>query len=106
MTDAVERVARALNPECFDAEVERVYGELWAFDSQAKARRQARAAILALREPTKEMVVAGDDEKEMCIDSDWSSDADGNRHDYMVINSDLAAHVWRAMIDAALGDPQ
>lgn len=54
----IETVARALDPECFDAEVERVYGELWAFDRQAKARRNARAAIEAMREPTPEMVAA------------------------------------------------
>lgn len=65
----------------------------------------ARAAIEAIREPTKEMVIAGDDAKENCIDSDWSSDADGNRHDYTTINSDLPAIVFRAMIDAALAAP-
>ena len=101
MTDAVERVARAL----YEAIPRNRPWERLPEAQKDYCDILARAAILALREPTKEMVVAGDDEKEMCIDSDWSSDADGNRHDYMVINSDLAAHVWRAMIDAALGDP-
>jgi hypothetical protein len=64
----------------------------------------ARAVIGAIREPTKAMVVAGDDAKETCIDSDWESDADGNPRDYTIINSDLPAIVFRAMIDAALSE--
>ncbi len=62
----------------------------------------ALAALKAMREPSKEMVIAGDDEKEWCIDSSYSSDADGNRHDYTIIASDLPARVYRAMIDAII----
>ena len=65
------------------------------------AETYARAAMAAMREPTKEMVLAWDDEKEACIDRDWSSDADGNREDYTIINSDLPAGVYRAMLEAA-----
>lgn len=64
----------------------------------------ALAAVRALREPDKAMVIAGDDEKDDCIDSGWSSDADGNRYDYTIINSDIAARVYRAMIDAILSE--
>jgi hypothetical protein len=65
-------------------------------------RRLALAAFRAMREPTMLMVEAGDVEKEDCIDSDFDSDADGNRHDYTTINSDISARIFRAMIDAAI----
>lgn len=90
MTDAVERVARALDPECFEDAVVRVYGDLWAYELQAKARRQARAAILALREPTPEMLQAACDAT-FCPDP---------------LTPETAHRIgWTAAIDAALGDP-
>ena len=74
-------------------------------DSRAAMKRMALAAITAvreaMREPTKEMVLSGDIAKEDCIDSDWDSDADGNRHYSTTINSDLPAIVWRAMLAAS-----
>lgn len=57
--------------------------------------------VIVPKEPTKQMVIAGDDEKENCIDSGWDSDTDGNRYDYTIINSDLPARVYRAMLAAA-----
>lgn len=92
----VEKVARALGRHADSVGME-PNPEHWT--------HFARVAIEAMREPTKEMVLAGDDEKEACIDSDWDSDVDGNRHDYTIINSDLPARVWRAMLDAALALP-
>ncbi len=52
-------------------------------------------------EPTKEMLVAGQDALDDCVDRDYDSDADGNQYDYTTIRSDAAAHVWRAMFVAA-----
>ena len=59
----------------------------------------AQAAIRALR--TKEMAEAGGDTLDNCRDSDYSSDADGNRHEYETIHADAPAKVFAAMIDAA-----
>ncbi len=53
-------------------------------------------------EPTKEMLLAGQDALDDCVDSDWDSGPDGNGHNsYMTIRSDAAAVVWRAMLAAA-----
>ena len=54
-----EKMARAMNPECFEPEVERVYGDLWAFDKQAKMKRMALAALEAMREPNDTVTQAG-----------------------------------------------
>ena len=69
------------------------------------ASLDAAGLVVVPREPTKEMVVAGDDEKEACIDSDWESDADGGRHDYTIIDSDIVSRVYRAMIAAQESKP-
>jgi hypothetical protein len=61
----------------------------------------ARAAIRAMREPTKDMALAGDDVLSDCMDSDWSSNADGDRFDYNYLRSGSAGRTWQAMIDAA-----
>ena len=57
--EMIERVARVLNPQVFDPEVLRVYGDLWANDDHDKAIRQARAAIAVMRNPTQTMKTRG-----------------------------------------------
>lgn len=95
MNEMVERVTKAI----LDAM------DLTDGLDAGSAERYARAAIEAMRVPTKEMAVAGDDALDECVDSDWSSDADGNRHDYTTIRSDAPGTVYSAMIDAALKAP-
>lgn len=56
-------------------------------------------------EPTKEMIAAGQDEHDNCIDSGYDSDADGNRYDYTLISPDAPARIYRAMLRAAPGSP-
>lgn len=89
----IERVAYAL-----DKATEVALATHGRFDTQ----QMARIAIEAMREPTKEQAICGRDALDDCVDSDWSSDADGNRHDYTIISSSAPAQVYRAMIDAAL----
>lgn len=75
----VERVARAIDPDAWDTE-KLVGARQFA---QAKALRQARAAIEAMREPTEAMILAHSENGGL----------------------DFSEHVktdWRAMIDAAL----
>ena len=74
MTDMVEKVARAIDPEAFAGPSEDWFGlrprgedrevaiEAWKKQTEPyrnKARKQARAAIRTLMEPTEEMQVAG-----------------------------------------------
>lgn len=61
---------------------------------------------LVPEEPTKEMIVAGQDEHDNCIDTGYDSDADGNRHDYTTISPDAPSRVYLAMINAAPRGPQ
>ncbi|HHT2405896.1 TPA: hypothetical protein ACTYRL_000558 [Klebsiella michiganensis] len=50
---------------------------------------------------TREMIIAGQEELEACIDNGFDSDADGNRHDYTAIASDAPYRVFCAMLAAA-----
>lgn len=43
--ELVEAIARAFNPECFEPEVVKTYGDLWALRQQDKQRHFARAAL-------------------------------------------------------------
>lgn len=54
---------------------------------------------------TKEMIIAGQEELEACIDNGFDSDADGNRHDYTAIASDAPYRVFCAMLAAAPQSP-
>ena len=47
--------------------------------------------------PTKEMLEAGEQALDDCVDEDYSSDADGNRYPYTTIRSDAVYRVWVAM---------
>lgn len=79
----IEKVARALH---VSAGIMLPYGLLGA-DQRALLWTHARAAIEAMRWPTEEMKTAGDDE--IPDNKGYSNDASG---------------VYRAMIDAALGN--
>lgn len=79
MTDMIERVARAL-----------VTCEAWSsFWSDDDARILARAAIAAMREPTKAMVEAGASD---VIQSPCNT------------SYEIATDAYRVMIDAALAE--
>ncbi|WP_448309657.1 hypothetical protein [Pantoea sp. PGP6] len=52
-------------------------------------------------EPTKEMIVAGQDKFEECIDSGFDSCEDGSTHEYSKISSDAPYLVYLAMLAAA-----
>lgn len=89
----LEEVARAIDPGAFSG--------LWHADgtceecdyNRNEARRKARAALTAMREPSKGMTDAGEES------FDWdSSDTSGS---YFIRNAD-AGKCWYAMIDAAL----
>jgi hypothetical protein len=67
---------------------------------------EARAAIAAMREPTMEMVDAGDIALDDCKDSGWDSGGDGegcNSYEYIISGSQTT--IYQAMIDAALKEP-
>lgn len=50
---------------------------------------------------TKEMVTAGQDKFEECIDHGFDSCEDGSTHEYSKISSDAPYQVFKAMIEAA-----
>ena len=58
---------------------------------------QARAALAAMREPTKGMIFAGEIAKDNKIDE--SCDTDGS---YVIVRSDIHEAIWSAMIEEAL----
>lgn len=76
--EMLERVARALFKTEWDNK-----GHSWEMEAAHHAywREQARAAIAAMREPTEDMCMIGEDLGEVHA---------------------AAAQIWRAMIDAAL----
>jgi len=102
--NTVERVARAM----WERESIRATGRkrliAWedeGDDTHSTWMDRARAAIEALREPTMEMVEVGYTEINNNIES-WNYDSDSG---YAV--EDIApTATWRAMIDAALGEPK
>lgn len=108
-SEMIERVAKALlkarfydyEPGAYENDLEKFF-KVVDPDHVEAAEYEARAAIEAMREPSKQMIAAGDEEKEACIDQGADSDADGNSYPYTYINSDLPARVFRAMIAAAL----
>lgn len=98
MTDAVERVARALakaGDENWDAAN---FNETLSGDAPDEMREywrhMARAAILALREPTPEMVGAF-----------WRQKNTGSQEPGEVTDQRDDYSAWRAAIDAALQEP-
>jgi hypothetical protein len=72
----------------------------------ALSRLDALGLVVVPRVPTKEMILAGDDAKDECVDEDFSSNADGDREWYTTIRSDISSRVYAAMIAAATSSPQ
>jgi len=85
MTDMIERVARAIHARSDHASL---WSELDGY-SKIEYREDARAAIEAMREPTEEMVNG------LRITRECDSTA-----------ALWAPHIWRTMIDTALGEEQ
>jgi hypothetical protein len=96
----IERAAEALHNhihhDCEYAVVGIFAQKLW--------QDRARAVLMALREPSKDMIAAGHDKAADCMDTDFDSDRDGERHYYSYLRSDAPKPIWQAMIDEALGD--
>ncbi|WP_353640675.1 hypothetical protein ABU996_12895 [Klebsiella variicola] len=57
--------------------------------------------MMVPKEPTKQMILAGQEELESCIDNGFDSDIDGNRYDYTDIVPDAPHRVFMAMLAAA-----
>ncbi|MEA4448515.1 hypothetical protein [Klebsiella pneumoniae] len=57
--------------------------------------------VMVPKEPTKQMILAGQEELESCIDNGFDSDIDGNRYDYTDIVPDAPHRVFMAMLAAA-----
>lgn len=57
--------------------------------------------VMVPKEPTKQMILAGQEELESCIDNGFDSDIDGNSYDYTDIVPDAPHRVFMAMLEAA-----
>jgi hypothetical protein len=91
MMGMIEKVARAI------CSVE--YGdENHGWENQIPA---ARAAIEAMRDPTKEMVIAGNEAAREKIDLEYYESSGG----FIEMDPDLAVYTLDAMIDVALSEP-
>lgn len=55
----IEECAKAIDPECFEPEIVKIYGDLWAYKRQEECRNAVRAVLTRLREPTPGMNQAG-----------------------------------------------
>lgn len=92
--DMIEKVARAIDPKAFDLAT----GHENCVDClfhQREAARRARAAIEAMRQPTKPMLGKGANKIDF--------------HDLITENRDMRDRMlvaWQAMIDRALEQPQ
>lgn len=62
--------------------------------------------VMVPREPTKKMILAGQEELESCIDNGFDSDIDGNRYDYTDIVPDAPHRVFMAMLAASPQEPK
>ncbi len=71
-------------------------------DGRVDLEMVARAGLQAIRDPTKGQAISGQDALDDSMDSDWSSDIDGNREVYMTVSANAPANVYRAMIDDLL----
>ncbi len=103
MSEMVERVARAICAAKGDDPDEKCEDWMREFSGWRGYQKSARAAIEAMREPTKEMIVAADAKLEDCIDSDLDSGGDGEGRNYCeTVRSDTPSILFKAMIDEAL----
>lgn len=105
--------------ECVDAALDAWYpGEDWrAMSIEADSRRDMKDAIRAFlraaeargfklvgREPTQEMILAGDSALHDAKDSGWDSGTDGtssNSYEYIIPGAQTG--IFKAMFDAAPG---
>ncbi|EKS3262584.1 TPA: hypothetical protein NPP29_001145 [Klebsiella pneumoniae] len=62
--------------------------------------------VMVPKEPTKQMILAGQEELESCIDNGFDSDIDGNRYDYTDIVPDAPHRVFMAMLAASPQEPK
>lgn len=90
----VERVAWALMLDEYGPGGRDTMLDYWWGKYADTYRKHARAAIEAMRDPTKEMLNAGTEQAPEGID-----DEDGRPSHYQ---QDAALPIWHAMIDAAL----
>jgi hypothetical protein len=78
------------------------YGSVIVVDMSVNIADVARAAIAAMREPTRDMLVSGISAIEDAYDTTTDS-----YETYTITNAaDYALPGWHAMIDAALAEPQ
>jgi hypothetical protein len=98
MSEMVERVARAIALAQLDNDTRAVVDpNTWPVAESYCD--MARAAIEAMREPTKVMIYVGNNEIEDCHDS-WSYDSGSG----CLIEPEAARNAWQSMIDAALSE--
>lgn len=105
MSEMIERVAKAI---CRTVPIDgsqwvdgfgHNFPEEYSEREQALIRSLARTAIEAMREPTKEMIVAGNDKIDECIDfRNYDSDTGYE------VGAEASFSAVNAMIDAALAD--
>lgn len=69
-------------------------------DQRELARRQVAAVLAVLKEPTKEMILAGETAVEDHKDSTWDSGADGDVYDREFFTPGVERSVLRAMLGA------
>lgn len=102
MSEMIEKIARAI---CDAGREDDPQFDLMSAQVKESYRHEARAAIEAMREPSKAMVEAGDTALENVTDSDWDSGADGNGHNsHEWIISGAQTEIYQAMIDSALSE--
>lgn len=101
--EMVERVGSALYAEWVASLVDEEFVEWRLLPDKETWLARARAAIEAMREPTKAMIEVGITTAEDCKDSDWSSGGDGNSsNSYEYYRSDAPQTIFTAMINEAL----
>ena len=61
---------------------------------------RSNGGVVVPTEPTKEMIAAGQDEHDNCIDTGYDSNADGDRFEYTTISPDAPYRIYRSMIAA------
>lgn len=106
MTTMFEKMARAMyeaRPGEFTGEAAVSWDAEYP-DTKETLRVLARAALTAMLEPSPMVIDKGIDALDDCVDSDFSSNADGERDYYTSIRSDAAAVTFAAMIQAALDE--
>jgi hypothetical protein len=113
MSEMVERIALALYESLRDKGAspaawvdDEFHPTELVVDGEVNLTVLARAALEAMRDPTKGQAIKGQDALDDCVDESWDSGGDGEScNSYTTISASAPAVVYRAMIDAALEDP-